>query len=115
MCYAPTTMARQLHKSKEADDKEGGEEAELRTPRSFDFEDERKPFILMEKTKFFIHEEVEYFKKEAVGERTDNHSWGRADPHHLFATTQEDPVDYHHPFCQRITTFPRIRALDGRC
>ena len=77
MRSAPMTMACQLRcdKSKEADDKEGGEEAELRMPRSFDFEDERKPFILMEKVKFFVHEEVEYFKKGAVRERTDSHSW----------------------------------------
>jgi len=44
-------------------------------PESFDFEDERKPFVLMAKIKFFIHAEVKYLKKDVVIERTDGHSW----------------------------------------
>jgi len=44
-------------------------------PESFDFEDKRKPFVLMAKIELFIHEEVEYLKKDDVVERTDSHSW----------------------------------------
>jgi len=44
-------------------------------PESFDFEDERKPFVLMAKIKFFIHAEVKYLKKAVIVERTDSHSW----------------------------------------
>ena len=42
---------------------------------SFDFEDERKPFVLMAKIKLIIHAEVEYVKKDVVVERIDSHSW----------------------------------------
>ena len=40
---------------------------------SFDFEDKRKPFVLMAKIELFIHEED--LKKDVVVERTDSHSW----------------------------------------
>ena len=44
-------------------------------PESFDYEDERKPFVLMAKIKLFIHAEMEYVKKDVVVERIDSHSW----------------------------------------
>ena len=57
------------------EDEEGDAGVELRMPRSFDFEDEHKSFVFMEKIKLFIHTELGYLKKDVVGERTDSHWW----------------------------------------
>ena len=42
-------------------------------PKSFNFEDEQKPFVLMAKIELFIHEED--LKKDVVVERTVSDSW----------------------------------------
>lgn len=43
-------------------------------PGSFEFEDGRKPFILMEQIRFFVHAGVGYLKKDVVGEPAASHS-----------------------------------------